>query len=318
MAKDLHVDYYRYVVKTPLQKVRWEGTDVWLKDETQQISGSFKFRGNINAVLRTPRTSFVTASTGNHAAGLACAAQLAGARATVVVPLSTPHVKQDRVNEAGGKVILHGANYDEARLHALSLARQTGSVYVPSFDSRLIISGHVPLFEEALQQGSDSFDITLVPVGGGGLLTSALFALASPVAGVELASAPAMHRSLLAGRRVRIEVPSAPGAEGLLVPEVGRLPFNVVRARQCPILLVSSKDLETAMRWCWDQAGVCVEGAGAAAVAGLLQLLRELPPLDRPRRALCVLSGGNIGRDAWHRSTGIRAREETNGCEASE
>lgn len=318
MARDLHPDYYRHVVKTPLHVVRWEGTDIWLKNETQQVSGSFKFRGNINVVLKMPQASFITASTGNHAAGLAWAAQVVGATATVVVPFSTPQVKQDRVNEAGSQVILHGTSYDEARLHALSLATQTGGVYVPSFDSRLIIRGHAPLFDEALEQGAGSFDLTLVPVGGGGLLTSALITLSSPVVGVELASAPAMHDSLMAGRRIRIEVPSEPGAEGLIVSEVGRLPFWAARARQCPIMLVSADDLAMAMRWCWEQARVCVEGAGAASVAGLLRLLRELPAPDRPRRVLCVLSGGNIGRDAWHRAVGIGTREEAGACEASE
>jgi threonine dehydratase len=297
--------------------VRWEGTDVWLKDETQQVSGSFKFRGNINVVLKNPQAHFITASTGNHAAGLAWASKLMGAKARVVLPLSTPQVKQDRIQEAGAHVIFHGENYDEARLHALSLALKDDEVYVPSFDSKLIVLGHAPLFHESLEQGPDSFDLTLVPVGGGGLLTSALLSLVSPVVGIELASAPAMYESVKAGRRVRIKVPSETGAEGLLVPEVGRLPFSVARTRKCPVILVSPDELRLAMRWCWDQARVCVEGAGAASVAGLLRLLRELPPADRPKRVLCVLSGGNIGKDVWQKSVGEWTGGGVVACEAS-
>lgn len=312
----LHPHYYRHVIRTELHLVRWEGVDVWLKDETQQVSGSFKFRGCLNFALRTPGARFITASTGNHAAGLAWAGHLAGGAVRVVLPRSTPAVKRDRVTAMGGEVIIHGDNYDAARHYAVDMSIRTGDAYVPSFDDARIIRGHAPLFEEAIQAGAASADVTLVPVGGGGLLASALLAAPGRAFGVELDAAPAMRRSLAAGEQVQIDLPRTASAEGLLVRRVGTLPFRLARARGTSILTVSEQELAGAMRWCWDHAGIRVEAAGSAGVAGLLRMVNDHSEPDRPRRVLCVLTGGNISEESWRQAVCPQPGEEASTCEA--
>jgi threonine dehydratase len=314
----VHPDYYRHVVRTELHRVRWEGTEVWLKDETQQVSGSFKFRGSLNVALAAPGARFVTASTGNHAAGLACAARLVGATAIVVLPRSTPDVKQGRVSAAGAEVIVHGDDYDAARQHAIGIAERSKSVYVPSFDDVRIIRGHAPLFDEARWAGAESAEFTLVPVGGGGLLASALLAAPGRVLGVELDTAAAMRSSLAAGQLVRVELPRTTRAEGLMVRQVGTLPFRLAHARGVRVLAVSEAELTAAMRWCWEHTRIQVEAAGGAAVAGLLRLLSESKKPDRPRQVLCVLTGGNISDESWRQAVGLEVPAGVGACRMSE
>lgn len=316
MRAPVHPAYYDHVVRTSLHHLRWEDVDLWLKDETQQVSGSFKFRGGLNAVLTSGRAAFITASTGNHGAGLARAAQLTGGTARVVVPYSCPGVKQERIRAAGADVVLHGSDYDEARAEATALAAATGETYISSFEDACVIRGHAQLFDEACAAGASGVDFTLVPVGGGGLLASALLGAPGRVVGVELDSAPAMSRSLEAGAIQPVDVPVDSQAEGLLVRAVGHLPFRLARARSTRVLAVSEAELVTAVRWCWEHVGVQVELAGAAPVAGLMRLLNDTVTGGRPQRVLCILTGGNIDASAWERASDVRVGG-TAGCEAS-
>lgn len=299
MEAEVHPAYRDYVVTTKLHRVLWEGSEIWLKDETEQPSGSFKFRGSINFLLGRSERAFVTASTGNHGAGLAHAGQLVGVGVKVVVPVTTPQVKMRRVLDAGADLLVAGDEYEESHRVALDLVDQCGSVYVPSFDDPDIIRGHSEIFLEVAPLVGPPLDAVFVPVGGGGLLASAIEAGIAPVVGVELASAPAMHNSLRQGKPVAVSVENTPGVEGLEVRRVGTIPFQTALRGGSPIVLVEVEELYAAMRWCWKLAGVRVECAGAASVAGLLRTLAESPEATRPRRVLCVLSGGNVERATW-------------------
>jgi threonine dehydratase len=294
--------YYRMVRRTPLHEVADRGRRVFLKDETRQVTGAFKYRGNVNFLLRNDVPRVITASTGNHGLGLTTAGTALGRTVRVLVPKDTPEIKLDKLGRAGAEVVLAGLTYDESRQAALEEAERLGCAYVPSFDHADIIAGHRLLFDEAAADLPRPPRQVYVPVGGGGLYAAALDAFAgtgTEVVGVELAAIPAMHASLAAGSRVEVPVPAGCQAEGLAVSLVGDLAFRAARRYGGRVVLVGAAGLSEAMRWIWRTAGVRVEAAGAAAVAGMLA--------DRARGtggtdgdALCVLSGGNVNESLWH------------------
>ncbi|WP_067497410.1 threonine/serine dehydratase [Actinoplanes sp. TFC3] len=287
--------YYDLVRRTPLHAIADGGSTTYLKDETKQVTGAFKFRGNVNYLLRNADPQVVTASTGNHGLGLSTAGAALQRGVRVLVPKGTPDIKLDKLGRAGAEVVISGSTYDETRQSAIEDAARRHCAYVPSFDHPDIIAGHRRLFDEALEQIGGHPERVYVPVGGGGLYAAALDAMAGTgveVVGVELAAIPAMHRSLAAGHRVEVPVPMGCQAEGLAVALVGEIAFATARRHRGRIVLVDAAGLSEAMRWVWRTAGVQVEGAGAAAVAGLRA--------DRAGgSSLCVLSGGNIDESLW-------------------
>lgn len=313
MHLEIHPDYHQHVVVTPTRRVRVGDVDVWLKDETAQTSGSFKYRGALNFSLYSARgTPFVTASTGNHAAGLACASSISGSRVTTVVPNSTPACKADRVQTSGGQVLWHGNDYEDSRKFAIDLAQSVGATYVPSFDDPRIISGHSQLFIEARAAGAANVDTTFVPVGGGGLLASALLSVSGKVVGVELDTSPGMSQSLAAGVVTPVHAECSDSvdgvsAEGLLVRNVGSQTFEVAQAchTELELTLVSKRELIDSMAWCWKHVGIRVEASAAAPVAAMLRVLKELSgSSDCPKSVLCIISGGNIDEKVWNRAVG--------------
>jgi threonine dehydratase len=288
-------------VITPVRALRNHGwRRLLVKDETRQISGAFKYRGcawRVSALR--PGAHLVTASTGNHAAGLAIAAARVGARLTVYVPEATPQAKLDRIADAGGQVIQVDGSYDDCEARA---ARETAGhqTFVHSFDDPFVIDGHRTLFREVVRQVGPP-DVGFVPVGGGGLITAAIAEWAAErtrIVAVEYADAPALRESLAAGRRVRLD--SAVGMpEGLLVRRIGALAYEACRRYAVTVETVTDDEIRHAMRTLWTEAGVRVEGAGAAALAAALKVANP------SETALCVVSGGNIDRDMWHRWTSL-------------
>jgi threonine dehydratase len=303
MSISPHPRYYDHVRVTQLLSVDVGSTRVWLKDETSQVTGAFKFRGNVNHLLRHPAPRVVTASTGNHGLGLATASRALGRSAIVFVPAETPAVKLDKLVAAGADVIISGRDYDESRKVAVDVATASDQHYVPSFDDPDVIDGHSQLFVESCDQAGVVFDRVYVPVGGGGLLAAATRvwpAMSRELVGVELNLAPALYDSLRAGHRVRLTTAVSGIAEGLVVRLVGDLPFQMAVQAAARVRLVDAAALSQAMRWVWRNARVRVEAAGAAAAAGLLGDLRSADPQRKPPRdVLCVLSGGNVNADLW-------------------
>ena len=290
------------VVRTPLTRLPAHGwAGLVLKDETQQISGAFKYRGTSHRVAAiAPGTSIVAASTGNHASGLAIAAADRGLSLTVYVPQTIPQAKLARITGAGAQPVLIDGGYDDCEAAARDTAATTGAIFIHSFDDTQVIDGHRSLFREAREQfGAGQTqaglpDVVFVPVGGGGLVTAALREWGGQVRiiGVEYDRAPALQQSLQQGRRITLET-AAGMPEGLLVRRVGEIAFDTCRQHNLEVITVGDVELQAAMRVLWNDAGIKAEGAGAAALAAAL-----LHP-DPQQQALGIVSGGNIDPQTW-------------------
>ncbi len=270
--------------------------EIWLKDETRQVTGAFKFRGNVAKLLSLPHDHEVcTASTGNHGYGMAMAAHLLGMRARVYIPRLTPLIKQTGISRTGAQIILIDGDYDQCEEVARHYATTSNAVYVSSFDDYGIIRGHQSLCEEIDLENRDC-GVIYVPVGGGGLLSACLlhWKHSKEIIGVESESASAMYQSLHVGSRVTLS--EARGiAEGLLVRKVGAIAFDTARLFDPPIALVNDSAIERAIALLWHYNGIRAEGAGAAALAAAL----ATPGYGK--RCLCILSGGNIDEQLFQK-----------------
>ncbi|MFC3456043.1 threonine ammonia-lyase [Amycolatopsis speibonae] len=282
------------LVETPVRELPGHGwRRLAVKDETLQTSGAFKFRGVARKISTLPPgTPLTTASTGNHGAALAIAGHRLGNPVRVFVPASTPRIKLARIVDHGAEVHLEPGQYDDAEAAARTYARRSGAYYVPSFDDPEIIKGHQTMFAEAERQNGRP-DVVFVPVGGGGLASAALTAWpGTEVVGVEHASAPAMRESLRRGSPW-LASPGPSPAEGLLVRRIGALPLRICQAADLRVELVTDDEIADAIRVLHAEAGIRAEFAGAAALAVALRRA------DPGRKALCVVSGGNIDDDLW-------------------
>ena len=286
-------------VRTPL--VRYMGQtgsrDVMLKDETRQISGAFKYRSNYEKLRCVGAAVGVcTASTGNHGFGLSIAARGHGIPATVFVPATTPRAKIDNLVSAGANLREIDGSYEECRLAAIAFAGRSGAVYVSSFDDPDIIAAHQIMLDEIDADSRRTFDSVFVPVGGGGLLAAALLHWGTRirVIGVEHVDGAAMSESLACGERLAITCGGFP--EGLMVQQVGVLPFEICSRFMPEIVRVDTPSIYAAMERLWHCNGIRAEGAGAAALAAALQ--------DRSSTALtaCIVSGGNVDDDVFARA----------------
>ncbi len=283
-------------VLTPVVELAGHGwRRLLVKDETKQISGAFKYRGSFHKLRHAAiGRGLVTASTGNHAAGLARVAASMQWPLVVFLPDTTPDTKIANVRRWGATVSIREGGYDACEADARAYAHAVGASFVHSFDDEEIIAGHRTLFRE-VDAVVGLPDTAFVPIGGGGLVSAAIAEWGRrPVrlVGVEHADAPAMRRSLAAGRRVTLERASGL-AEGLLVRTVGRLTFAVCNDYGLHVETVTDDELRQAMRILYYEAGIRAEAAGAAALAAAL---REP---DRRRGVLCVVSGGNVSAGAW-------------------
>jgi threonine dehydratase len=293
--------FYQHVIQTPLLhygRLPTPWGELYLKDETKQTTGAFKFRGDFRRLLCLHSTGQVvtTASTGNHGLGLSTAARLLGIQAHVFVPATTAHVKLQSIVMAGAIISKVDGDYEHCKQASKAFAEETGSIYISGFDDPEIIAGHMSLFSEVENQQSQGFDVVFVPIGGGGLLAACLQYYQErnvKVIGVELDSAPAMSLSLAQGQLVMLE--KAVGrTEGLLIRQVGAIPFQIAQqAKNFEILLVSDEQINYAIRLLWQYNGIRAEGAGAAALAAALCYSQA----KRDQKALAIVSGGNIDEE---------------------
>ncbi|MEI5672846.1 MULTISPECIES: threonine ammonia-lyase [unclassified Nocardioides] len=287
-------------ITTPMEESRWlsalAGGPVSLKCENLQRTGSFKARG---AYVRISRLSpeerargVVAASAGNHAQGVALAAQLLGIRATVFMPEGAPIPKEKATRGYGADVVFEGRYLEDALVAARRFADETGAVLIHPFDHVDIVAGQGTAGLEILEQAPD-VETVLVPTGGGGLLAGIAIAVKElrpdvRVVGVQAAGAAAFPGSLASGRPVALESMQTM-ADGIAVGLPGDITFAAVRDHVDEILTVSEEDLSRALLALVERAKMVVEPAGAAAVAAML---------DEPGRfrtpAVAVLSGGNV------------------------
>ena len=287
-------------LRTPMEESRWlsalTGSSVMLKCENLQRAGSFKIRGAYNRMshlsAEEKARGVVAASAGNHAQGVALAAQTLGIKATVFMPEGAPIPKEKATRGYGADVVFHGRYLDDALVEARAFAEQTGAVLIHPFDNPYIVAGQGTVGLEILEQAPD-VETVVVPCGGGGLLAGIALAVKAKrpgvrVYGVQAEGAAAYPPSLAAGRPVALKSMTTM-ADGIAVGLPGDVPFPAVRDVVDDVITVSEASLSGAVLATLERAKLVLEPAGAAAVAAIL---------DDPDRfgtpTVGVLSGGNI------------------------
>ncbi|MCJ2544527.1 threonine ammonia-lyase, biosynthetic [Thermostichus vulcanus] len=250
---------------------------VWLKREDMQSVFSFKLRGAYNKMAQLPPEQLaqgvIAASAGNHAQGVALAAQQLGTQAIIVMPVTTPQVKVDAVRARGAEVVLYGDTFDDAYTYARQLEVEKGFIFIHPFDDPAVIAGQGTIGMEILRQYQKPIHAIFVAIGGGGLISgiAAYVKRLRPdiqIIGVEPVDSDAMYQSLQAGRRVRL---SQVGlfADGVAVREVGEETFRLCQQYVDEILLVSTDDICAAIKDVFEDTRSILEPAGALAIAGM-------------------------------------------------
>jgi threonine dehydratase len=272
------------------------GATTFVKHENTQPTGAFKVRGGItllSAMTPAERAAGVLGySTGNHAQSLAYSAALFGAPCTIVMPAGSNPLKTAAVRGWGATLVEFGADFDEAREHAEELAKETGARLVSSGDEPDLIAGVGTAYWEVLEREPDLAAV-FVPIGGGSgaagaCLVAAAVAPNCRIIGVQSAAAPAAHDSWEAGQLVRR--PNHTKAEGLSTGSGFELPQRLLRANLDDFVLVSDEDIRQAQKTLMREAHTVVEGAGAAALAGLLANQEKFAG----QKVAVMCSGGNI------------------------
>ncbi len=271
------------------------GNNVYLKPENMQVTGAYKIRGayyKISTLTDEEKArGLVTASAGNHAQGVAYAAQAAGVAATIVMPTTTPLVKVNNTKDYGANVVLHGEVFDDAAELAAQLAEEQGLTYVHPFNDLTLATGQGTIAYEIFQDLPD-VDVILIPIGGGGLAAgvSTLAKLLNPnveVIGVEPTGAASMKASLEAGHVVTLPTASTI-ADGVAVKTPGDLVFPYVQQNVDRVLALEDGELVEAFLDIMERHKMIVENAGLLTVAALKHL-------DcKGKNVVSVLSGGNM------------------------
>jgi threonine dehydratase len=259
-----------YIRRTPVLSAATAGRRLTLKLEHVQLTGSFKVRGALNALLNRPDTDHVvTASGGNHGIGVATAAHLLGVRATIYVPQTVPHDKERRIAAPGAGVVRHGSRYAEAEQAARAYAEREGLHYLPAYDDPDVVAGQGTVGLEIADQAPDC-DSVAVAVGGGGLIAGVSLAVGTrAVIGVEPQGCASLHAAIGAGEPVDSPVDSV-AASALGATRVGRIPYAIIRATSPSLALVDDAQIIAATRRLWEEFRLAVEPAGAAAFAAWL------------------------------------------------
>jgi len=277
---------------------RLTGTEAYLKLENLQMTGAYKERGALNKLLRLEpaerQRGLITASAGNHAQAVAYHAGRLGVTATIVMPEPTPIMKVANTRAHGARVVLHGANYDEAYAEARRLEQVERLTFVHPFDDPDVISGQGTLGLEILGQEPET-DVIVVPIGGGGLASGVGVALKAlrpraRLVGVETEVLPSMLQAVEAGSPVTLE-PANTIADGIAVKRAGDLTLEHVKRYVDDIVTVSEEEIASAILYLLEREKTVVEGAGAVGVAALMQ--RKVRGLEG-KRVVTVISGGNI------------------------
>jgi len=289
------------VIRTPLiyspTFSSMSGTEVYLKLENLQATGSFKLRGatfKIQSHLnRIGPQGVVAASAGNHAQGVALAAKRAGLPATIVMPEWASITKQEATKGYGGHVLLEGQSIGDAINKACELA-EAGRTFIHPFDDPDIIAGQGTIGIEILEDLPDT-DIILVPIGGGGLVSGiaiAAKALRSEVhiIGVQTEACPGAYQARENGRPTRVDAKKSI-ADGIAVKQVGDLTFPIIQEKVDEIVLVKEEEIAEAILMLLERKRILAEGAGACPLAALLG---GYVKLNKGQKAVLVISGGNV------------------------
>jgi threonine dehydratase len=280
----------------------FDGRSGWLKLESFQPTGAFKVRGAIAALSAlAPNQQVLAVSAGNHALGIAWAAQQLGIPATVVIAETASAAKREKLESLPVRLIRHGKSYDEAEAYALDMAREQAGemVFISGYNDRRVIAGQSTIADEIAAQMAGTGPITIVvPVGGGGMISGIALRAAElrergrevRVVGVETEASTAMSAAVKAGRIVDVDVADtlADGLAGNLEP--GSVTVGIVARLVDSIVQVSEDGIAAAIRHLATRQGIVAEGAAAASTAALLGGQVRVPDGD----VVAVVSGRNI------------------------
>jgi threonine dehydratase len=307
LERILRARVYDVAIESPLELApalsRRLKNRLLLKREDLQEVFSFKLSGAYNKMVDLApgklKKGVIAASAGNHAQGVALAAQKLGCRAVIVMPVTTPRIKVDAVAARGARVVLTGDSFDDAYAHALRLKRRHGYTLVHPYDDPDVIAGQGTIGMEILRQSARPIDAVFVPVGGGGLIAGIAAYLKHlrpgvKVIGVEPDDADAMARSLKAGRRVKLEHVGL-FADGVAVKQVGAETFRLCRKLVDEIVLVDTDEICAAIKDVFEDTRVVLEPAGALAVAGAKAWVERRGA--RGKTLVVVASGANTNFD---------------------
>jgi threonine dehydratase len=307
LERILKARVYDVAIESPLDHApglsKRLGNRLLLKREDLQAVFSFKLRGAYNKMAGLPRRRLargvIAASAGNHAQGVALAAQRLGCKAVIVMPITTPRIKVDAVAARGAEVVLHGDSYAEAYGKAMQVKRKRGLTFVHPYDDPEVIAGQGTVGMEILRQHPSGIDAIFVPVGGGGLISgiAAYVKAINPkvrIVGVEPVDAAAMAKSLKAGRRIRLDHVGL-FADGVAVKEVGRETFRLCRALVDEMVLADTDEMCAAIKDVFEDTRVVLEPAGALAVAGAKAWVEK--HAAKKKTLVAIASGANTNFD---------------------
>lgn len=270
---------------------------VYLKLDNLQRTGAFKERGALNKLLTmSPEErarGVIAASAGNHAQGVAYHAGLHKIKAQILMPLTTPLTKVSATKGYGADVVLHGANYDEACAEAIRRSQAEHLTFIHPFDDEAVIAGQGTLGLEMLHQCSD-VEAVVIPIGGGGLISGIACAIKETnpkvkVYGVQPARLPSMEVALAAGKPVVLS-PAATIADGIAVLRTGDNTLPLVKKYVDQVVTVTEEEIANAILLLLEREKTLAEGAGAAAIAAVLN--HKLPLAGK--KVVVLVSGGNI------------------------
>ena len=276
------------------------GQDVYLKCENLQRTGAYKVRGAFNRMSKLNAADrakgVVAASAGNHAQGVALAANKLGIKATIFMPTGASLPKVQATKGYGAEVVLVGANFAEAYKASQEFAKETGAVFIPPFDNLDVIIGQGTVGIEIMEQ-VDDVEVIVVAIGGGGLAAGVAVAAKLRAAeqgrkikviGVQSEHAAAYQPSLKAGEPVEIQT-TPTIADGIAVSKPGRIPFELIKNHLDQIVTVTENEIAKAILVLLERSKQVVEPAGAVSVAAILA--KKIKPKGR---TVAVLSGGNM------------------------
>ncbi|MCG0276530.1 MAG: threonine ammonia-lyase [Thermosediminibacteraceae bacterium] len=273
------------------------GNHVYLKMENLQKTGSFKIRGAYNKIAHLTeeekKRGVIASSAGNHAQGVALGATSYGIKSTIVMPKHAPLSKVAATKRYGAEVVLYGDVYDEAYAMAKKIQEETGATFIHPFNDPFVIAGQGTIALEIMEDLPDA-DVIVVPIGGGGLISGVALAAKSinpsvKIIGVQTKNMPSMAVSISKKAVTTVEgIPTI--ADGIAVKTPGDLTFEMVQKYVDDIVIVDEDEIANSILILLERAKVVTEGAGAAAVAAILNRLNGI----KNKKVVAILSGGNI------------------------
>ncbi len=279
------------------------GASVLLKREDEQPVFSFKLRGAYNKMAQLSQAErergVIAASAGNHAQGVALAAQRVNCRAMIVMPETTPQIKVAAVAARGAQVVLSGDSFSDANDHAMTLQSETGATFIHPYDDPDVIAGQGTIGMEVLRQHQARISAIFVPIGGGGLIAgiAAYVKRVRPqikIIGVQPADSDAMAQSLRAGRRLVLPRVGL-FADGVAVKQVGEETFRLVQQYVDEIIVCNTDEICAAIKDVFVDTRSILEPAGALAVAGMKRWIEAHDAPDYP--CVAIGSGANVNFD---------------------